>query len=99
MSKSKSAGRKSPPKSTGKAQPAIAAETPARQPKSPRPSGVAAEPADVDEYEAMRQAAIEPYVRDGKMPRPGAAGRLFDNEEDLEDYDPLFDDVGEEEDE
>ena len=60
---------------------------------------MANEPTDVDEYETMRQAAVEPFRRDGAMPKPGAAGRLFDDEEELEDYDPLFDEVGEEEDE
>ncbi|MBZ0135588.1 MAG: hypothetical protein K8I27_04345 [Planctomycetes bacterium] len=107
MSKSKSAGRKATPKSAKKsvvksqkkAKVAIAAETPVKNPKKPRPTGMAAEPTDVDEYEVMRQAAVEPYRRDGKAPKPGAAGRLFDSEEDLEDYDPLFDEVGEEEDE
>lgn len=106
MTKSKSAGRKAPTKSarksaakSAKKKATIAAETPVSEPKPPRPTGMAAEPADVDEYEVMRQAAVEPYRRDGKMPKPGAAGRLFDSEEDLEDYDPLFDEVGEEEDE
>jgi hypothetical protein len=57
------------------------------------------EPADVDDYETMRQAAVEPFRRTGEAPKPSTAGRLFDDEEDLEDYDPLFDEVGEEDDE
>jgi hypothetical protein len=112
--KTKSAGKKSASKKSGsKKKPAkkagksrkqavgagtLTQETPAK-PKKPRPSGMVDEPEDVDEYELMRQAAVEPYRRSGRMPKPGAAGRLFDDEEQLEDYDPLFDDVGEEEDE
>ena len=110
MTKTKSAAKKSKekskPKSKQKAEKSrkekvgagtLTQETPA-QPKKPRPSGMAVEPDDVDEYEVMRQAAVEPYRRNA-MPKPGAAGRLFDDEDQLEDYDPLFDDVGEEEDE
>ncbi|MEZ5993454.1 MAG: hypothetical protein R3E76_14035 [Planctomycetota bacterium] len=76
----------------------LAQETNAK-PKPPRATGMASEPDDVDEYEVMRQAAVKPFRRSGSMPKPGAAGRLFDDEGELEDYDPLFDDVGEEEDE
>lgn len=77
----------------------LAQETPVKKEKKPRPTGLADEPDDIDEYEVMRQAAVEPYRRSGKPPKPGAAGRLFDDEEELEDYDPLFDEVMEEEDE
>jgi hypothetical protein len=65
-------------------------------PGKARPTGVAEEPADVDEYETQRQAAVEPFKRSGAAPKPGAAGRLFDDEAELEDYDPLFDEVEEE---
>jgi hypothetical protein len=57
------------------------------------------EPNDIDEYEAMRQAAIEPFKRQGRAPKPIMAGRLFDDETELENYDPLFDDEEEEGDE
>ncbi len=43
-----------------------------------------------------RQAAVEPYRRSGQPPKPGASGRLFDYEDALENYDPLFDEVEEE---
>ncbi|MCB9931926.1 MAG: hypothetical protein H6841_00730 [Planctomycetes bacterium] len=82
-------------KAESKKQPAAAAKESAAKPKA---GAIAAEPNDVDEYETMRQAAVEPFRR-SNMPKPGAAGRLFDDEEELEDYDPLFDDVGEESDE
>lgn len=77
----------------------LAQKTPSTKSKKPRPTGLAEEPTDIDEYEVMRQAAVEPYRRSGKAPKPGASGRLFDDEEALEDYDPLFDEVMEEEDE
>jgi hypothetical protein len=72
----------------------IAPSVPA--PGKSRPTGVAEEPQDVDEYETQRQAAVEPFKRSGAAPKPGAAGRLFDDEAELEDYDPLFDEVEEE---
>lgn len=96
-SKAKS-GRKAAKSKTKKEKAGAATltqETPAK-PKPPRASGMASEPDDVDEYETMRQAAVQPFRRSGSMPKPGAAGRLFDDEEKLEDYDPLFDDVSEE---
>lgn len=74
----------------------IAPGTPAKKSKKPRPTGLAEEPDDIDEYEVMRQAAVEPYRRSGQAPKPGAAGRLFDDEDALENYDPLFDEVEEE---
>jgi hypothetical protein len=72
----------------------VAASEPA--PGKARATGVAEEPQDVDEYESQRLAAVEPFKRSGAAPKPGAAGRLFDDEAELEDYDPLFDEVEEE---
>jgi hypothetical protein len=69
------------------------------QPAKSSPGTFDNEPADVDDYETMRQAAVEPFKRTGEAPKPSTAGRLFDDEEELEDYDPLFDEVGEEDDE
>ncbi|MBK8205366.1 MAG: hypothetical protein IPK87_01110 [Planctomycetes bacterium] len=66
-----------------------------RQPGAALPG----EPSDVDDYEAMRQAAVEPFKRAGQAPKPSTAGRLFDDEAELENYDPLFDEVSEENDE
>ena len=56
------------------------------------------EPNDADEYEEMRSKAAVPFQRPEVMPKPGTAGRLFDDEEGLENYDPLFDEMDEEED-
>lgn len=83
-------------KAESKKQPAVAASS--ESARKAKAAAVAAEPNDVDEYETMRQAAVEPFRRKS-MPKPGAAGRLFDDVDELEDYDPLFDDVGEESDE
>jgi hypothetical protein len=73
-------------------------KTPKADPKAKpqTPTGLVPEPNSVDEYETLRQAAVQPFTRTGAAPKPGAAGRLFDDEDELEDYDPLFDEVDEE---
>jgi hypothetical protein len=63
----------------------------------PKPVGAFEnEPADVDDYETMRQAAVEPFKRTGEAPKPSTSGKLFEDEDELESYDPLFDEVTEE---
>jgi hypothetical protein len=84
------------PAKTKKEKVAVGIAPSAPVPGKSRATGVAEEPADVDEYETQRQAAVEPFKRSGAAPKPGAAGRLFDDEAELEDYDPLFDEVEEE---
>ncbi|MHC4841792.1 MAG: hypothetical protein ACYTDT_12720 [Planctomycetota bacterium] len=53
---------------------------------------------EIDEYAIIRENAIAPFRRTGKAPKPDAGGRAFDSEDALEDFDPLFDEVGEEQD-
>ncbi|MDH5641436.1 MAG: hypothetical protein OEY28_09095, partial [Nitrospira sp.] len=57
------------------------------------------EPDDADDYEEMRAKITAPFRRENDMPKPGASGMLFDDEEKLENYDPLFDEIEEEYDE
>lgn len=64
-----------------------------------KPAVPAVAPEGSDDYEAMRQAAVEPFKRTGNAPKPTTAGRQFDDEKELESYDPLFDEVSEEHDE
>lgn len=54
-------------------------------------------PDDPDAYADVRASQEEdPYRRSGPAPSPYAFGQGFDDEEALENYDPLFDEEDEE---